>query len=184
MPCIERRAPRRLHLLAAAATAALLAGCADTGPRAPTGTTAPPVSAAPGGTDAARPGGPGPAKGAAPPVALAAPVAARSWDEFKLQAARRMMAANPHMTYTGPVPDPLLAIPVLEIELERDGSVRRIEVMRWPSQARDTTQMAIEAVRRAAPYGDMSRLPRPWKFAEVFLFDDDRRFKPRTLDTD
>jgi hypothetical protein len=30
----------------------------------------------------------------------------------------------------------------------------------------------------------MSRLPRPWKFAEVFLFDDDRRFKPRTLDTD
>ncbi|KAI1696427.1 hypothetical protein Ddc_20438 [Ditylenchus destructor] len=32
------------------------------------------------------------------------------------------------------------------------------------------------------PYGDLSRLPKPWKFAEVFLFDDDRRFKPRTLD--
>jgi hypothetical protein len=35
---------------------------------------------------------------------------------------------------------------------------------------------------RAAPYGAMSRLPRPWKFVEVFLFDDERRFKPRTLD--
>jgi hypothetical protein len=37
-------------------------------------------------------------------------------------------------------------------------------------------------VRRAAPFGDVSRLPRPWKFSEVFLFDDNRRFKPRTLD--
>ena len=42
--------------------------------------------------------------------------------------------------------------------------------------------MAVAAVRRAAPFGDVSRLPKPWKFVEVFLFDDDRRFKPRTLD--
>jgi hypothetical protein len=28
----------------------------------------------------------------------------------------------------------------------------------------------------------MTRLPRPWKWAEVFLFDDDRKFKPRELD--
>jgi len=28
----------------------------------------------------------------------------------------------------------------------------------------------------------MTRLPRPWRFAEVFLFDDQRRFKPRTLE--
>jgi hypothetical protein len=54
--------------------------------------------------------------------------------------------------------------------------------MRTPTQATDTVQMAIDAIRRAAPYGDVSRLSRPWKFVEVFLFDDDRRFKPRTLD--
>ena len=41
---------------------------------------------------------------------------------------------------------------------------------------------AIDAVRRAGPFGDVSKLPRPWKFAEAFLFNDDRRFKPRTLD--
>jgi hypothetical protein len=28
----------------------------------------------------------------------------------------------------------------------------------------------------------VARLPQPWKFVEVFLFDDDRRFKPATLD--
>jgi hypothetical protein len=52
--------------------------------------------------------------------------------------------------------------------------------LRHPRQARDTTQMAIDAVHRAAPYGSMARDCRvPWKWAEVFLFDDDRRFKPR-----
>jgi hypothetical protein len=39
-------------------------------------------------------------------------------------------------------------------------------------------------VRRAAPYGNVARLPRPWKVIETFLFDDDLRFKPRTLDID
>jgi hypothetical protein len=80
------------------------------------------------------------------------------------------------------VPDALLAIPVLEIELNGDGSVRKIEAMRLPRQAKDTTQLAMDAVRRAAPFGDVSRLPRPWRFTETFLFSDDRKFKPRTLD--
>ena len=93
-----------------------------------------------------------------------------------------MVAANPNGTYVGTVPDVLLAIPVLEIELNADGSIRRIEVLRPPTQARDTMQLAIDAVRRAAPFGNVSRLPRPWKFAETFLFNDDRKFKPRTLD--
>ena len=82
----------------------------------------------------------------------------------------------------GRVPEPLLAIPVLEVELHADGHVREIRVMRQPGQARDTVQLAIEAVRRAAPFGPVDHLPRPWRFAEAFLFDDARRFKPRSLD--
>ena len=117
-----------------------------------------------------------------PAVALPSAGSARSWDELRLSAARRMVAANPGLVYDGTPPDPLLAIPVLEIELNGDGSIRRIEVLRHPRQAQDTVQIAIDAVRRAAPFGDVSRLPRPWKFAESFLFNDDRKFKPRTLD--
>lgn len=115
-------------------------------------------------------------------VPLGPPVAARSWDEFRQQAARRLVQSNPDGTYTGTVPDPLLAIPVLEVELNANGSVRRVQVLRHPKQARDTTQVAIDAVHRAAPYGPMSHLPQPWKWVEVFLFDDERRFKPRELD--
>ena len=108
--------------------------------------------------------------------------AARNWDELKLNAARRLVAAHPDTSYVGTPPEPLLAIPVLEVELNADGSVRRIEVVREPREVKKTIQMAIDAVHRAAPYGDVSKLPRPWRFVEVFLFDDDLRFMPATLD--
>lgn len=114
--------------------------------------------------------------------ALSRPEPARSWSELRLQAGRRLVDANPTLTYTGRVPQVLLAIPVLEIELNRDGSVRRIEVLRKPGQAPETLQVAIDAVHRAAPFGDVSQLPKPWKFAETFLFNDERKFKPRSLD--
>jgi len=106
----------------------------------------------------------------------------RTLQELRLRVAQRLVAANPEGTYTEPAPDPLLAIPVLRVELDIDGNVRRIEVLRQPRQARDTTRLAIDAVRRAAPFGDLSHVPRPWTITETFLFDDERRFKPRTLE--
>jgi len=117
-----------------------------------------------------------------PPVASLPPP--RSWDEYKVHAALRLVEANPGRTYLGKVPEPLFGIPVLEIELERDGRIHRIKVLREPSDddAKDTVQLAIDAVKRGAPYGDASKFPKPWKFVEVFLFDENRRFKPRTLD--
>lgn len=113
---------------------------------------------------------------------LGPPRRSGSMAELRLQAAHRLVAANPQGTYTGKPPDILLAIPVLTVELNADGSIRHIEVMRYPRQARDTVELAIAAVRRAAPFGDVSRLPRPWKFNETFLFNDQRKFKPMTLD--
>ena len=106
----------------------------------------------------------------------------RNWAEVRQQAAERLVAANPGITYMGTVPDQLLAIPVLEIELNGDGSVRRIDILRAPREAKDTLKIATDAIGRAAPFGDVSRLPKPWKFVETFLFDGDRRFKPRSLD--
>jgi hypothetical protein len=154
VPCID-------HRLLALGTAALVAACSS--PRPPAPAPSAPAAAprpAPSGTNARY----------------------RTWDEFRMHAGQRLVAANPNGTYTGEVPEPLLAIPVLEVELNGDGSVRRVTVQRHPSQANDTVQLAIDAVQRAAPFGDVSHLPRPWRFSEVFLFRDDRRFKPRALD--
>ncbi|URI07409.1 hypothetical protein MW290_01965 [Aquincola tertiaricarbonis] len=107
---------------------------------------------------------------------------ARDWAEYKLHAAQRLAEANPDLVYMTEVQQPLLAIPVLEIELNADGSVRHIKVARRPGQAVDTIDIAIAAVQRAAPFGDVRHLPKPWVYSEVFLFNDARKFKPRLLD--
>ena len=195
---------RRAAALAAGvalSAAGWLAGCAQSG--APT-----PAMAAPGPTVAGTGGpAPGPARvptagaagnsapvvadkaaaGAKPaggprPMALPAPTAARNKDDLRKQAARRLVAAHPEHSYMGKPPQILLAVPVLEVELNADGSVKQVKVLRQPSQAKDTTQLAVDAIHRAAPYGDVSKLPKPWTFVESFLFDDNRKFKPRTLD--
>ena len=150
-----------------------LAGC---GSKPPAETPAPPPPARtvePVAPPAAAPGA---------TVKLPPPTVSKNWNEFKLQAAKRMVAATPNGSYTGKPQQMLLAIPVIEVELNADGSIKAIDIMRRPSQAPETTQMAIDAIRRAAPFGDVSKLPKPWKFAEAFLFNDDKRFKPRTLD--
>lgn len=116
-------------------------------------------------------------------VKLAPPSTPRSAAELRLQFARRLVEAHPDSTYTRRPPERLLAIPVLEVELNADGSVRQINVLRRPSTGNEATALAIDAVHRAAPYGNVSGLPRPWKVVETFLFDDELRFKPRTLDT-
>jgi hypothetical protein len=157
----------------------VLAGCSS-------GPSAPPVVEAAATSAAAAPEPQG--KAPAAPVAksgagaLAPPKPVRTLDELRKQAALRLVEANPDRTYMGEVPAVLLAIPVLEIELRQDGSVKNIHVLRKPGQALDTVQLAIDAVHRAAPFGNVARLPQPWKFNEVFLFNDQRRFKPRTLD--
>jgi hypothetical protein len=118
----------------------------------------------------------------APAVQLPPAQRVRSWSAYRLQAALRMVAAHPDRAYLGEPPEPLLGIPVLEVQLNANGSVRRIRVLREPAEAKECIQLAIDIVRRAAPYGDVSRMPRPWRFVETFLFDDEHRFKPLTLD--
>ena len=178
MPCIDTHQSHVRFARAGVVGLSLLAGCSTT--QAPLPSTAPTNAATP--SQRSKPAPVVPAAPAAAMPKLPAPGPVRSWDELRRQAALRMVAANPDGTYLGEVPDPLLAIPVLEIELHADGSIRKIDVLRKPREALDTLQLATDAVRRAAPFGDVSRLPKPWHFTETFLFNDARKFKPRTLD--
>lgn len=178
MRCTESQPAGRwpARRLARLSVLLMAAGCTSA-PPPPSAPAPAPVAAAPQPPVSERD-----AKAAARPDPLPQPTRARDWNHYRLQAAARIVAANKAASYEGPVPEPLLAIPVLEIELNADGSVRRITVLRKPKQALDTVQLAIDAVHRAAPFGDVRHLPRPWRFSEVFLFNDDRRFKPSSLD--
>ena len=106
---------------------------------------------------------------------------AKNWDEYRLRAAQRLVQANPKQTFSGPVPIRLQSIPVLQIKLHADGSVRSIEVLRVPKFSPETVQLAMEAIKKAAPFGAVDHLPRPWQFTETFLYNDDLLFLPRSL---
>lgn len=148
--------------------ASLLTACAPT--RAPITPPAPPP--------------PPPPSAVKDPEPKPAQTLARDWREYHRMAAQRLVKANPERTFMGSVPEPLKGIPILEVELNADGSVRQIKVQRRPkpADAQNTTQLAIDAVRRAAPFPPVAHLPKPWAYTEVFLFAYDDRFKPRTLD--
>jgi hypothetical protein len=191
----EGYGPRRLALARLAGLTLLLAGCVTTAPRpapAPPPAAPAPRPAPPPPPPAPDPAPPAPAAAAGrrpsvdlgPMVIQAPALAARNWDEFKRSAARRMVLASPNYAYLGKPPPMLFGIPILEVELNADGSVRNISVTRPPANedAQDTIEIAKEAIHRAAPYGDMSKLTKPWKWTEVFLFNDKRQFKPRILD--
>lgn len=154
----------------------VLAGCAATPP-------APAPRPAPVPAPATVPAPlPSPSAAAAPkPAGMPAPRAVRTHDELRRQAAERLVMANPDGTYMTPAPTHLLTVVVLEVEVKADGSVRRVNVIRKPRYAPETLQMAIDAIHKAAPFGDVRRMPEPWRFTETFLFEEDRRFKPLTL---
>ena len=116
------------------------------------------------------------------PRGMPAPKPVRTQAELRRQAAERLVMANPERSFMTPAPSHLLTVIVLDVEVKADGSVRKINVIRPPRFGPETLQMAIDAVHRAAPFGDVRRMPEPWRFIETFLFDEDRRFKPRSLD--
>ncbi|HLO95977.1 MAG TPA: hypothetical protein VK195_16860 [Burkholderiaceae bacterium] len=178
--------PTRYLCMAGSSLALLLvlAGCSNSPTSSPTQGSSPATSSTPAPGKGAGPAAPSTggrsAGGAA--TSLGPPKTPRSHAELRRQAAQRLVAANPDRIYMGTVPDVLLAIPVLEVELTVDGQIRHIKVLRKPGQALDTVQLAMDAVHRAAPFGNVSGLPKPWVFSETFLFNDQRKFKPRTLD--
>ncbi|MFG6460889.1 hypothetical protein ACG04Q_04835 [Roseateles sp. DXS20W] len=175
---IVERSRRTAHWL----IAPLLAAC-GVAPRAPAPAPAPPAAptAAPAAA-AATPAAPQPSAATTKPRGLPAPKAVRTPEELRRQAAERLVMANPERSFMTPAPSHLLTVVVLDVELKADGSVRKINVLRPPRFGPETLQMAIDAVHRAAPFGDVRRMPEPWRFTESFLFDEDRRFKPRSLD--
>lgn len=183
MRCIERRAALRRWL--GALGAALLAGSvvpavAADEPTATATATAETAAATETATSAEA------AAPASPPryLRLASPATPRNAVELRLRLAQRLVASHPDTSYLSRTPERLWAIPVLQVDLNADGSVRKIVVLRHPTTGDQATELAIAAVKRAAPYGRVAKLPKPWTVVETFLFDDDLRFKPRTLDTE
>lgn len=116
-----------------------------------------------------------------PPASRNANADAPDFIAYRIAAAKKIMQANASITYGGGVPDRLLSIPVLEIDLNSDGSVKSIDVLRKPHFAPESIDLAKAAIQRAAPFGSVAHLPQPWQFNETFLFNDDLKFQLHSL---
>ena len=149
--------------------AVFMAGCASS-PMPPSSSS----TSMPGAPAAGRPGAAvEPARNALPAVS--------SWAEYRRRAARLIMAANAESVAQGALQEPLLGIPVVQVQLNADGSIRLVDTLRASKVAPETTNPALAAIRRVGNFGPVSNLPPPWQFTETFLYNDGMKFQLRTV---
>ena len=91
------------------------------------------------------------------------------------------MAANAESVAQGALQEPLLGIPVVQVQLNADGSIRLVDTLRASKVAPETTNPALAAIRRVGNFGPVSNLPPPWQFTETFLYNDGMKFQLRTV---
>lgn len=126
------------------------------------------------------------ALGAAPNVSLAhEPLSFRSLDDYKIDAALKIVRVNPENTFSGKLPPMLPAVVVLRITVDEDGWITNVWVQRAPEGDDLASTIAIDSMYR------VRTLPRPLNLAngadgslsysETFLFNADNQFQIRTL---
>jgi periplasmic protein TonB len=119
----------------------------------------------------------------APEVALSS---ARTAAEYGHQVAELLHAANIPGVFPGRPPNPLRAVIVVYVEVNRGGELVRLELYRAPDHSPELVDEVERAWRRLGP-----QLPRPLPalmngderlaFTQTWLFDDDGRFRLRAL---
>lgn len=123
-------------------------------------------------------------KGSVPQTAVLAPDVA----VYRQTLARHIRAASADQAFEGVPPNPLYAIVVLSWQIDAEGKVSNLRVLRSAAHAPTTDKLALESVRRA------QTLPKPSSTVlrqggggkrltvlESWLFKDAKHFQLRTL---
>jgi protein TonB len=104
-------------------------------------------------------------------------------DGYKKQFARRVAASSKDL-FEEPLPEMLKSIVVLDVTIDREGSLVRVAVRR-SNGYKALEQRAMDNVRRAGPFEapafTVRRSDGSVNFLETFLFRDDGRFQIRSL---
>ena len=105
--------------------------------------------------------------------------------EYRQEFARLLHAANPGLVYDGPPPNPVRGVIVMRAEVDVLGEMRRLELFRGPGHAPWLEQLVAQTVRQAEPFPRPSMKllngARSVAFTETWLFDDEGRFRLRSL---
>ncbi len=105
---------------------------------------------------------------------------AASAQDYRRDAARHLYSQNGHRIFTGKMPPLLYAIGVLQVELDNQGHVTRLDWMRAPRQAPEVIAEIERTVRQAAPFPRPVRLGRV-TYTDTWLWHSSGRFQLDTL---
>jgi len=105
---------------------------------------------------------------------------AASADDYRKDAARHLYDAYPARVLKGLVPANVYAVMVTETEVDAQGKVLVVRVLRPPAQAREVTPWVVSLIRRASPLPPLLRLKRV-RYVETWLVDKSGQFQVRTL---
>lgn len=100
--------------------------------------------------------------------------------EYRKSAARHLYARNAGRIYQGKLPPMLYAIGVLQVQIDRNGSVQRLHWMRAPTHAPEVVAEIERLVRAAAPYPAPAGASRV-TYTDTWLWDQSGRFQLDTL---
>jgi hypothetical protein len=102
--------------------------------------------------------------------------------EYRVDAARHVYAAFPSRIYKGKLPPMLYAVMITDTEIDAQGHVVDVQVVRPPASATEVTPWVVSLIKRASPF------PVPARFTagrvvyrEIWLVDKTGRFQVDTL---
>lgn len=96
--------------------------------------------------------------------------------DYRKDAARHIYAAYPDKIYKGKLPPMVYAVVVLEMDLDAQGQLKNINLLRTPSHAPEVTASVQNMIRRASPMPAPVRMGGA-KFTEIWLVDKSGRFQ-------
>jgi hypothetical protein len=114
------------------------------------------------------------------PVAMTAPSQAANAGDYRLDAARHLYAIYPAQVLHGMVPPLVHAIVVTETEVDAQGKVLQVRVLRAPAAASNVTPWVVALIRKASPLPPPAHIGRV-KVVETWLVDRSGQFQVRTL---
>ncbi|MBX3607295.1 MAG: hypothetical protein KF788_18590 [Piscinibacter sp.] len=110
------------------------------------------------------------------------PVASQATDAkaYRVDGARHIYAKYADRIYKGKLPPLIHAIVIAEVELDAQGNVRNVQMVRVPSHAPDVVVRVREMIRQASPLPAPTRLGGT-RYLDVWLVDKSGRFQLDTL---
>lgn len=121
-----------------------------------------------------------------PPAALPGPPAAsQAADEraYRADAGRHLYQAYASRIFRGRLPPMMYAVMITDTELDADGTVRSVTVVRPPAAAKEVTPWVMALIRGASPFPAPSRIGEGagivWR--EIWLVDKSGRFQVDSL---